>query len=158
MNVWPVIAERLAVHDPGNQYAVNYMWGTVGVGFNVKKVREILGPDAVIDSWSLVFDPAKLAKFKDCGIHMLDSPDDILPAALHYLGRNPNSVEPADLEAAERLCTHCGLSVGAIDFIGDSINEINGCGTIFTEYKFWQRIVDARPELVSYFRDVLAKL
>ena len=64
----------------------------------------------------------------------------------------------ADLEAAERLCTHCGLSVGAIDLIGDSINEINGCGTIFTEYKFWQRIVDARPELVSYFRDVLAKL
>jgi putrescine transport system substrate-binding protein len=105
VNVWPVIAERLAVHDPGNLYAVNYMWGTVGIGFNVKKLREILGPEAVIDSWSLVFDPAKLARFKDCGVHMLDSPDDILPAALHYLGRNPNSVEPADLEAAAALVT-----------------------------------------------------
>jgi putrescine transport system substrate-binding protein len=103
VNVWPMIAERLAAHDPGNQYAANYMWGTVGIGYNVKKAREILGPDAVIDSWSLVFDPANLAKFKDCGVHMLDSSDDILPAALHYLGRNPNSVEPADLEAAADL-------------------------------------------------------
>jgi putrescine transport system substrate-binding protein len=103
VNIWPMIAEKLAAHDPGNQYAVNYMWGTVGIGYNAKKVREILGPDAVIDSWSLVFDPGKLAKFKDCGVHMLDSSDDILPAALHYLGRNPNSVEPADLEAAADL-------------------------------------------------------
>jgi putrescine transport system substrate-binding protein len=105
VNAWPEIAKRLAVHDPGNQYAVNYMWGTVGIGFNVKKAREILGPDATIDSWDLVFDPARLAKFKDCGVHMLDSPDDILPTALHYLGRNPNSADPVDLEAAADLVT-----------------------------------------------------
>jgi putrescine transport system substrate-binding protein len=104
-NAWPAIAMRLAAHDPGNQYAVNYMWGTVGIGFNVKKASEILGPDAAIDSWGLVFDPARLARFKDCGIHMLDSSDDILPTALHYLGRNPNSVDPADLEAAADLVT-----------------------------------------------------
>jgi putrescine transport system substrate-binding protein len=105
VNVWPAIAARLAAHDPGNQYAVNYMWGTVGIGYNVKKAREILGPDAPIDGWGLVFDPARLAKFKDCGVHMLDSPDDILPTALHYLGRNPNSTDPADLEAAAALVT-----------------------------------------------------
>ena len=64
----------------------------------------------------------------------------------------------ADLEAAERLCRLCGLSVGAIDFIGDSINEINGCGTVFTEYKLWQCIVDARPALVKYFIDLLPVL
>ena len=64
----------------------------------------------------------------------------------------------ADLRAAERLAGHCGLKVGAIDFIGDSINEINGCGTIFTEYKFWQCIVDARPALVRYFVEVLKAL
>src|SRR5215469_9883232 len=103
VNVWPMIAEKLAAHDPGNQYAVNYMWGTVGIGYNLKKVRDILGPDAVVDSWSLVFDPAKLAKFKDCGVHMLDSPDDILPAALNYLGLNPNSTKQADLEKAAEL-------------------------------------------------------
>lgn len=100
---WPAIAQRLAVYDPGNQYAVNYMWGTVGIGYNVKMMRRILGADATIDSWRTVFDPAELMKFKDCGVHMLDSADDILPAALHFLGLNPNSTAPADLEKAADL-------------------------------------------------------
>ena len=56
-----------------------------------------------------------------------------------------------DLAAAERLCGLSGLDVGSIDFIGDSINEINGCGTIFTEYRNWDCVVDARPALVNYF-------
>jgi len=103
VNVWPLIAQKLAVSDPGNQYAVNYMWGTVGIGYNVKAARELLGPDTAIDSWRVVFDPTQLAKFKDCGVHMLDSSDDILPAALHYLGKDPNSSDPADLEAAADL-------------------------------------------------------
>jgi hypothetical protein len=53
---------------------------------------------------------------------------------------------------------HCGLDFGAIDFIGNCINEINGCGTIFTDYKFWQCIVDARPALVSFFIEQLQAL
>jgi len=61
----------------------------------------------------------------------------------------------ADLEAAEHLCQLSGLDVGAIDFIGDRINEINGCGTVFTEYKGWQCVVDARPALVGYFTELL---
>jgi putrescine transport system substrate-binding protein len=100
---WPAIAKLLAAYDPGNQYAVNYMWGTVGIGYNVKKVREILGPDREIDSWNTVFGPGELVKFKDCGVHMLDSSDDILPAALHFLGRDPNSTDPGDLEKAADL-------------------------------------------------------
>ena len=102
-NVWPDIAQRLAVYDPGNQYAVNYMWGTTGIGYNVKAMRERLGPDGKIDSWDIVFKPENLAKFKDCGIHMLDSADDIMPAALHYLGLNPNSTDPKDLDKAAEL-------------------------------------------------------
>ncbi|MBV9348262.1 MAG: polyamine ABC transporter substrate-binding protein [Pseudolabrys sp.] len=102
-HVWPDIAKRLAEYDPGNQFAVNYMWGTTGIGFNVKAVRERLGPGGAIESWDIVFKPENLAKFKDCGIHMLDSPDDILPAALHYLGLNPNSSEPKELERAAEL-------------------------------------------------------
>ena len=90
-NAWPEIANRLASYDPGNQYAVNYMWGTTGIGYNVKAAREMLGGTASIDFWDDVFDPAKLARFKDCGIHLLDSSDDIMPAALHYLHLNPNS-------------------------------------------------------------------
>jgi putrescine transport system substrate-binding protein len=76
------------------------MWGTTGIGYNVKAVQKILGADAGIDSWDIVFKPENLAKFKDCGIHMLDSADDILPAALNYLGLDPNSTKPADLEKA----------------------------------------------------------
>jgi putrescine transport system substrate-binding protein len=111
VNGWPLIAERLAAYDPGNQYAVNYMWGTVGIGYNVNKAREILGPDSRIDSWNAVFAPGELAKFKDCGIDMLDSSDDILPAALHYLGRDPNSTDPADLDKAADLVAKVRPSV-----------------------------------------------
>jgi putrescine transport system substrate-binding protein len=103
VNVWPEIANRLAVYDPGNQHAVNYMWGTTGIGYNVKKAREILGPDGKVDTWDLIFKPENIAKFKGCGIHMLDSSDDIFSAALHYLGLNPNTKEPADLQKAADL-------------------------------------------------------
>ena len=103
VNVWPEIAKRLAAYDPGNQYAVNYMWGTTGIGYNVEAMHRRLGPNAKIDSWDTVFKPENLAKFKDCGIHMLDSSDDIMPAALHYLGLDPNSIKQADLEKATEL-------------------------------------------------------
>jgi putrescine transport system substrate-binding protein len=76
------------------------MWGTTGIGYNVKAAREILGPDARPDAWDDVFDPDRLARFKNCGIHMLDSSDDIMPAALHYLHLDPNSSDPADLQKA----------------------------------------------------------
>ena len=103
VHVWPEIADRLAVYDPGNQYAVNYMWGTTGIGYNVKAVRDILGPDATIDSWDYVFDPDKIKKFKDCGIHLLDSSDDVMSAGLDYLHLDPNSSDPADLEKVTDL-------------------------------------------------------
>jgi hypothetical protein len=79
------------------------MWGTTGIGYNVKMVQKILGPEASIDSWDFVFKPEHLSKFKDCGIHMLDSADDILPVALNYLGLDPNSIKQPDLEKAADL-------------------------------------------------------
>jgi len=102
-NAWPFVTRQLGSYDPGNNYAANYMWGTTGIGYNAKIAKQILGPDAKIDSWDLVFKPENIAKFKDCGIHMLDSADDILPAALHYLGIDPNSTKQADLEKAADL-------------------------------------------------------
>jgi putrescine transport system substrate-binding protein len=101
-NAWDEIARRLAAYDPGNQYAVNYMWGTTGIGFNVRKAREILG-DAKLDSWDIVFKPELIAKFKDCGVHMLDASDDVFAAALGFLKLNPNTKEPAELEKAADL-------------------------------------------------------
>jgi len=102
-NAWPEIASRLAFYDPGNQYAVDYMWGTTGIGYNVQAMRKILGPDVTIDSWDYAFDPDKIAKFKDCGVHFLDSSDDIMSAGLYYLHLDPNSSEPADLDKVTGL-------------------------------------------------------
>ena len=110
-NVWPEIAQRLAAYDPGNEHAVNYMWGPTGIGYNVAAMHARLGPEATIDSWDVVFKPELLAKFKDCGVHMLDSADDIIPAALHYLGIDPNSVDPRDLEKAAALLARIRPSV-----------------------------------------------
>jgi putrescine transport system substrate-binding protein len=104
-NIWPAMAQRLAKYDPGNQYAVNYMWGTTGIGFNTMKARQAIGPSGEIVSWDTVFKPENLAKFKNCGVHMLDSSDDILPTALHYLGLDPNTTNEADLQKSADLVT-----------------------------------------------------
>jgi putrescine transport system substrate-binding protein len=101
--VWPEIAKQLAVYDPGNQYAVNYMWGTTGVGYNVQTVKRVLGQDGIIDSWDYIFNPEKIAKFKNCGIHLLDSSDDIMSAGLHYLHLDPNTSDPGDLQRVTDL-------------------------------------------------------
>src|SRR5205809_1045690 len=102
-NAWPVVTKQLAVYDPGNLYGANYMWGTTGIGYNVKAVQKILGADARIDSWDIVFKPENLAKFKDCGVHLLDSSDDILSAALHFLGLDPNSKNESEYQKAADL-------------------------------------------------------
>jgi putrescine transport system substrate-binding protein len=104
-NAWDDIAARLAAYDPGNQYAVNYMWGTTGIGYNAKKAREVLGAQGTIDSWDVIFRPETIAKFKDCGVHLLDAADDVFAAALAYLKLDPNTKEPADLEKAAELLT-----------------------------------------------------
>src|SRR2546421_9127812 len=103
VNVWDEIARRLAVYDPVNQYAVNYMWGTTGVGYNVGSAKSIFGGQATIDSWDLMFKPEQIANFKDCGVHMLDSSDDVLSAALNYLRLDPNTSDPAQLEKAAEV-------------------------------------------------------
>jgi putrescine transport system substrate-binding protein len=102
-NAWPEITRRLARYDPGNLYGVNYMWGTTGIGYNAKKARELLGGDGRIDSWDIAFKPENLAKFKNCGVHLLDSSDDILAAALHYLGLDPNTTREGDYQKAADL-------------------------------------------------------
>jgi putrescine transport system substrate-binding protein len=101
-NLDPAIAASAARHDPGNEHSVVYMWGTTGIGYDADKVRAIM-PDAPVDSWKLVFDPAVVARFKDCGVSMLDDPTDMVSTALLYLGRDPNSQSEADLQAAEQL-------------------------------------------------------
>jgi len=93
-NLWDTITERAAAYDPGNAYAINYMWGTTGIGVNVDKITAILGDDAPIDSLDLVMNPANMEKLAECGVHFLDAPTDVLTAALAYLGEVPNSHDP----------------------------------------------------------------
>ncbi len=99
--VWPEIAQRVAAYDPGNQYSVNYMWGTTGIGYNIDKVKEVLGDDAPVDSWALVFDPKYMKKLAECGVHFLDAPTEMIPAALNYIGEDPDSHDPAVIRKAE---------------------------------------------------------
>lgn len=102
-NLWDVIQDRTARFDPDNSYSVNYMWGTTGLGVNTGKVSEILGENAPIDSLSLVFDPVNMEKLAACGVHFLDAPDELFPAALTYLGLDPNTHAKEDLEKAAAL-------------------------------------------------------
>ncbi len=103
-NMDPEIMQGIAVNDPGNEYSINYMWGTTGIGYNPRMVEKALGTDR-IDSWDAMFDPAVAARLATCGISMLDSPEDVFEAVRIYLGRDPNSEEAEDLAAAEELLT-----------------------------------------------------
>lgn len=99
--MWPQIEARTAKLDPGNAYSINYMWGTTGIGINVDKVQAALGPDAKLDSWSMLFDPKNAEKLASCGIFMLDAAEEVIATALNYIGENPDSKETAVIEKAE---------------------------------------------------------
>jgi putrescine transport system substrate-binding protein len=98
-NLDPDIMAALARYDPGNAHGIPWMWGTTGIGYNVGAIRKRM-PDAPVDSLRMVFDPAVVSKFKDCGVMMLDSATDVFPAALKYLGLDPDSKKPEDLRKA----------------------------------------------------------
>jgi len=99
-NLDPLLMKRLESSDPGNQYLVPYLWGTNGIGYNPEKIKAALGIDE-IDSWAVLFEPENIEKLSQCGVSMLDSPDEMLPAMLAYLGLNPNSTNPDDYKKAE---------------------------------------------------------
>lgn len=98
-NLDPEILAALAGWDPGNAHGIPFTWGTIGTGYNVAEVKKRMA-DAPVDSLRMIFDPAVVSKFKDCGVMLLDSPSDVFPAALKYLGLNPDSKEPKDLKRA----------------------------------------------------------
>ncbi len=104
-NMDPDLMKAAANYDPGNEHGIIYMWGTTGIGYNVKAVAKRLGDKAPTDSWSLIFDPANAAKLKDCGISFLDAPTEMIPAAMNYLGLDPRSTKKADLEKGAELLT-----------------------------------------------------
>src|SRR5690606_21152134 len=90
----PELMQRIALQYPDNRYAVPYLWGTTGMGYNVDKVVEIFGSTDVADSWDLLFKPENVSRMKDCGVMLLDTPTESIPIALRYLGEDPNSQDP----------------------------------------------------------------
>ena len=101
-NLWPEIMARLAKYDPGNEYAVDYMWFTTGIAYNAQRAKERLG-DRPLDTWDIVFKPENLRKFADCGVYVLDSPEDLISIALNYMKLNPDSKNPSDIRRAADL-------------------------------------------------------
>lgn len=101
-NLDPSIVKRYEAYDPGMQYGMPYLWGTTGFTYNVDLVKKRV-PDAPLDSLAMLFDPKIVSKLKDCGVSFLDSPEDVMPMALSYLGLNPNSREPGDYKKAAAM-------------------------------------------------------
>lgn len=102
-NLDPLILQAEAAFDPGNDYAVPYFWGTVGIGINVDKVKQRLGDNAPVDSLDILLKPEYADKLKDCGVTMLDSPSDIFPLIFNYLGKDPHTTSPDDFAAAQKV-------------------------------------------------------
>jgi len=102
-NLDPAILKALQTPDPGNAHVVPYMWGTSGIGYNVDKVKALLGDNVPTDSWALIFDPAIASKLAACGISVMDDEMEGMSAALMYLGKDPNTTDPKDFEAAVEL-------------------------------------------------------
>ena len=103
-NMWDKIEAQVAQFGPLNDYSVNYMWGTTGIGYNVEKINERM-ENAPTTSLAMVFDPDVVSKFADCGVHLLDAPEEIIPAALAYLGEDPRSTDADVIAKAEAVLT-----------------------------------------------------
>ena len=103
-NLDPALQAQLATMDPGNEHMVNWLWGFTTVGINVDKVKAALGSTPMPDNvWDLIFKPEYISKLKSCGVSMLDSATEVVPAALHYLGKPPFSKTTGDYAAAARV-------------------------------------------------------
>ena len=103
-NLDPIVQAQVAKLDPNNDHLVIWLWGYVTVGINVEKVKAALGSTPMPENaWDLVFDPKYASKLKSCGISFLDSPSEILPAALRYIGKPAYSKNPTDYNDAGRM-------------------------------------------------------
>ena len=124
-NMDPTVMKSVATFDPGNQYAVDYMWGTTALGYNVDKVKAAL-PNAPLDSWDLLFKPENAKALAGCGITVLDAPSEVVAIALNYLGLDANSETPEDLAKAQALLTSLKPYIRKFDSSGYIDDLANG--------------------------------
>ncbi len=158
-NMWSDIEDQVAQFGPLNDYSVNYMWGTTGIGYNEGMISERM-EDAPTSSLAMVFDPDVVSKFADCGVHLLNAPTEIIPAALAYLGEDPRSTDKDVIAKAEAVLTavrphiqkfHSSQYIDALAN-GDICLVVGWSGDIFmAQYAAWDaengvEIVYAIPE------------
>lgn len=122
-NLDPMLMERVAAIDPGNRHGAIYLWGTVGLGIRLDRVRAALG-DVPLDSLDILLKPENAQRLARCGIMVMDSPTDVLPSVLRWLGRDPNSNAAADLRAAEQALMGIRRHVRAIIASGSILDAL----------------------------------
>jgi putrescine transport system substrate-binding protein len=138
----PSLMALVAGADPGNKYAVPWAYGTTGLGYNVQKAQAALGPNVPLDSWDVLFKPENLSKLKSCGVSVLDAPDQVFAAALHYLGKDPNSTNPADYRTALEMLKKVRPYITQFNSSG-YINDLAG-GDICFAYGFSGDVIIAK--------------
>ncbi|WJF89131.1 polyamine ABC transporter substrate-binding protein [Paraburkholderia bonniea] len=138
----PALMALVAGADPGNTYSVPWAYGTTGLGYNVTKAQQLLGKNVPLDSWDVLFKPENLSKLKACGVSVLDAPDQVFAAALHYLGRDPMSSNPDDYRAALALLKTVRPFITQFNSSG-YINDLVG-GDVCFAYGFSGDVVIAK--------------
>ncbi|MDR3426496.1 MULTISPECIES: polyamine ABC transporter substrate-binding protein [Silvimonas] len=124
-NLDPTLMAQVAGADPGNQYLIPWAYGTDGLGYNVTKVKAILGKDVDLANWDILMKPENLSKLKGCGVSMLDQANDVFAMALHYVGKDPNSTNPADYQLAYDALKKIRPYIGQFNSSG-YINDLAG--------------------------------
>jgi len=123
-NLDPAIQAQLAKMDPGNEHIVDWLWGYTTVGINVDKVKKALGDKPMPENaWDLVFNADYASKLKSCGVAVLDTPSEIMPLALNYLGKDPHSKNADDYKAAAAMLKKIRPSVTR--FVGSGSDYID---------------------------------
>jgi putrescine transport system substrate-binding protein len=148
------VMTRMSGYDPGNLYAIPYMWGTTGLGYNPEMVKKALGRDT-IDSWGAVFDPAIASKLAACGITMLDAPEDVFEAAEIYLGTLPSNEDLDELSAAEALVAKVRPYVRSFDSV-QHLNALAG-GEVCVSLSWSGLMLQARDRGASASRPVTVR-
>jgi putrescine transport system substrate-binding protein len=153
-NMDPEILKRTAAHDPGNEHALTYLWGTVGIGYNPDLVKRALGTDT-IDSWSAILDPANAARLAKCGIMLLDAPTDVFGSVAIYKGLDPNSEKPEDLKVVEDTLTAVRPHIR--DFHSSSYIDYLAAGEICVALGWSGDILQARDRGAAAAKPVTVK-
>jgi putrescine transport system substrate-binding protein len=165
LDPWVMSELAVAAHDPGNAYVAPWLWGISTVGINVDKVKAALGtlpmPD---DAWDLLFKPEYVSKLKSCGVSLLDTGDDVFPAALRYIGKSGYSHDKPDYEAAAKMLAAMrpyvtlfsssgyinGLADGSLCVVLGWSGDIAIAGQRAKEAKNGQKIVALVPKSGAY--------